>query len=517
MITGASDGALHAFKVRTGEEAWSHPLGARAMNSGPVVDGSLVYACHGEENTDTNVNGRVICVDASKLVNGKPKLIWKRDGIKAGFETPILQGGRLYVADDKARLFCLDAKTGKTLWEKKYGRTARGSPVWADGKIYVCEVASRFHILKPEADKCEELYSQFFPSKDRETVVELNGSPAIANGKIFFNTRDELYCIGKKNHSEAPAQREPEPAEPPADGPATHLQIVPADVVLAPGESVTFEARLFDKHGRFLRKSAAQWTLPTPPLPPGAKGSPRPLAGTISAAGEFMAAAVPPWQGGHVAASADGVTGQARVRILPKLPFTQNFAKVPPGSVPAAWVNCQGKFVVVKHGDMNVLQKVATNPNPIVARAYTYMGMPSLSNYTIEADVMGTQVKSDLPDMGIVNSRYTLMLDGNKQMLRLMSWEALPRVDKAIAFHWKPNTWYHMKLMVIPAGNKAYAKGKVWPKGEPEPAGWTTEFEDPCPNLEGSPALYGYATGILEAAVGTEPMFANVTVSPNKN
>ncbi len=530
LVTGSSDGALHAFKVRTGEHVWSHPLGARAINAGPVVDGNLVYCCHGEENEDTNVQGRVICVDASKVVDGKPALVWKRDGIKAGFETPIILDGRLYVADDKARLFCLDAKTGKTLWEFKYGRTARGSPVWGDGKIYVCEVASRFHILQPGEKECKELYNQFFPSKDRTSVVELNGSPAIANGRIFFNTRDELYCIGKKDYAAAAVNIPPQPAEMPPEAQPTHLEVVPADVVLAPGESATFEARLFDKNGHFLHKTEATWSLPVPPPPapaPGARAaapppgapaaSPPPLAGTISADGVFKAAPMPPGQQGMVMAKVDGLTARARVRVTSNLPFGQNFEKIPVGRVPSGWVNCQGKFVVVKQDGVNVLKKLGNNSNPLIARAFAYIGMPSLSNYTIEADLLGTQVKNDLPDMGIINSRYSLVLDGNKQLLRIMSWEALPRVDKGVAFKWKANTWYHMKLMVEPTTAKAYVKAKVWPKGEPEPAAWTSEFEDPCPNLEGSPALYGYATGILDPAIGTEVLYANVKVSPNKH
>jgi outer membrane protein assembly factor BamB len=532
MITGASDGTLDAFKVRTGELAWSHPLGARAINAGPVIDGNLIYCSHGEENSDTNVNGRIICVDASQIVDGKPKLVWKVDGIKAGFETPILLDGRLYVADDKAMLHCLDAKTGKQIWKYKYGRTARGSPVWGDGKIYVCEVASNFHILKPGPQKCEELYTQFFPSKDRKSVVELNGSPAIANGKIFFNTRDEFYCIGNRDSKPA-AESIPVAATEPAvdsNGKPSHMQVFPADVVVAPGESVTFEARLYDDKGRFLRKTSAKWSMPKPtppappPPPPGAKPAPQtgpaptppPLAGTVSDEGKFTAADAPPFQQGVVAATADGVTGKARVRILPKMPFAPNFDKVPLSRTPAAWVNCVGKFVMVKHDGANALKKLGNNSNPLIARAYTYFGMPTMSDYTLEADLLGTQVGHDLPDMGIVNSRYTLMLDGNKQQLRLMSWEALPRVDKGVPFSWKANTWYHVKLMVVPEGNKAIAKAKVWPKGEAEPEAWTVEYEDATPNLEGSPALYGYSTGILDKAVGTEILYSNVKVSPNK-
>ena len=34
-------------------------------------------------------------------------------------------------------------------------------------------------------------------------------------------------------------------------------------------------------------------------------------------------------------------------------------------------------------------------------------------------------------------------------------------------------------------GGKVRARGKVWPKGEPEPAAWTIERIDPIGSLEG--------------------------------
>src|SRR5256885_16475038 len=64
------------------------------------------------------------------------------------------------VCDEVAKLHCLDTKTGKKLWKKpfSYGRNCMGSPILADGKIYVGEVNSKFHILKPSDTKCERLH-----------------------------------------------------------------------------------------------------------------------------------------------------------------------------------------------------------------------------------------------------------------------------------------------------------------------------------------------------------------------
>ena len=53
------------------------------------------------------------------------------------------------------------------------GRNNKGSPVWADGKLYLSDGNSRLHILKPEATKCTRLYTQFFPAVGGIAAVEV--------------------------------------------------------------------------------------------------------------------------------------------------------------------------------------------------------------------------------------------------------------------------------------------------------------------------------------------------------
>ena len=197
ILCGGGDGGLHAFKVRTGEKVWSYLFGVGAINASPVVDGDRIYTGHGEANSDSNRQGRVICLDGSQVKDGKPKLLWKRDGIYVKYASPLLHDKRLYVCDITGTMYCLDTKDGKELWKYQYGQNTRGSPVWADGKIYVPELDSQFHILKPDDKGCKELCSVFFQGKGMENV-ELNGSPSIANGRVYFLTSEELLCIGKQ-------------------------------------------------------------------------------------------------------------------------------------------------------------------------------------------------------------------------------------------------------------------------------------------------------------------------------
>jgi hypothetical protein len=203
--------------------------------------------------------------------------------------------------------------------------------------------------------------------------------------------------------------------------------------------------------------------------------------------------------------------------VVPKLPYTPDFNKLPDGTVPGGWVNTQGKFKIVTLDGGKVLAKVNNNASPLISRGNAYIGTPDMHDYTIECDVMGTQVGKDMPDMGIVANRYSLYLAGNIQKLRLNTWSALPRVDRTIEFPWKPGTWYSLKLTTEVKGGKAVVKGKIWERGQAEPKKWTVELEDDYPNEVGAPALYGYVQGIPEGGgPGTDIYYDNVRITANK-
>lgn len=516
LITGGADGGVYALKVNTGEKAWSYQLGTTMINSAPVVQGNHVFIGHGEENFDTNLQGRIVCLDAGTIENGHPKVVWKVDGIKPRYASPIIDGDRLYYPDDVARLHCLDAKTGKEIWGYSYGINARGSPVLADGKIYVGEVGSKFKILQPGSKKCKELDEQTFFPLSGNADVEINGTPAVANGRLYFSTSEEIYCVGEKKGKSADF---PQGTEELRHGEKPMLlQIVPAEVTMHPGDSANFELRLFDEFGNStsVKGLEADWSLPEPPLPPGANSPPPALKGKIGD-GRLTVDAMPPSQQGYVVAKAAGLSAKARVRVAPRLPYSQDFEKVPVGAVPGGWVNTQGKFVVKQAADGNkVLAKVNDKASPLVARGNAYIGLPQYKDYTIECDVQGGKAGNDLPDMGVVANRYTLALAGNIQKLRLNTWDALPRLDRTVPFAWEPGQWYHLKLTFETKNGTGIVRGKCWKKGESEPAEWTVEVSDPRPNAEGAPALYGYVTGIPEGSHGTDIFYDNVRITPNK-
>lgn len=529
VIGGCGEGSVVGIEFATGRTLWRYGLGTAMVNCSPVVQGNHVFIAHGEENADNNLLGRAVCLDASQITSGRPKEVWVVDGIRARYASPFVHEDRVYFTDDVGRMHCLDVKTGDKIWAFSYGRNARGSPLWADGKIYVGEVGKTFHILEPGDKACKRLFKMTFRDPAGKADVEINGTPAAANGRVYFATSEGIYCIGTPEGRKQSAKVETPEPKLKASGKAATLQVVPADVVVYPGESAEFKVRGFDEFGSPVDvKGDLEWSLPTPPVPTGAKSGPPALKGDVKD-GKLTVDAKMPSQHGYVMVKSGKLVGKARVRVAPKYPYTQDFEKIPDGAVPAGWVNTQGKFLVKTIKGQKVLGKVLDKPSPLLSRANAYIGMPTDENYTIESDVSGerivTVMKGDdgtekviehSADFGIIANRYVLFVHGSINSLRISSWDALPRVDQTVPFAWKSGEWYRMKLSVDINDGKAIVRGKCWPRDEKEPDAWTIELKDPVANKSGAPGLYAYVTGNLQGNPGTEILFDNVKITPNK-
>jgi hypothetical protein len=213
------------------------------------------------------------------------------------------------------------------------------------------------------------------------------------------------------------------------------------------------------------------------------------LKGTV-ADGSFTVAADPVEQAGLIKATSGALSGEARARVVHPLPWTETFESYADGAVPPGWVNAvAGKFTVATLEGQKVLQKAPDNT--IFKRIRAFIGPVDWSNYTFEADVRGTTRRRQMTDIGITAQRYSLVLYGNSQQLKIEPWEPETKRTAAVPFAWKADTWYHLKLRVENAADgKVRALGKAWPTSEAEPAQWTIEKVDPNGNHQGAPGLF---------------------------
>ena len=488
LIAGAGDGAVHALKPQTGEPVWRYEMAKRGVNTAVAINGTTAFVSHSEENLDTSEMGQIAAVDATaKGKVGPDKIKWRVTGFQGGFSSPIVDGDRVLQMDNGSNLFAFDIVTGKQLWKQQLGTIQKASMVIGDGKIYIGTETGKFYILKPHQDRCEILAEQTL-ALDEQVL----GSAAVSNGRVYFASMENLYALGK---TRKPSANKTVEKLAPGEGAAAWVQVVPTEVTAKPGDKIKFTARLFDDKGRFLKESKAEWDIPG-------------LDGTIGGDGTFTVGSPALGQAGLIKAKVGSLTGEARVRIIPPLPWTETFDSYDIGKGPAAWVSTvAGKFSVQEVDGQKVFAKAPDET--LFKRMRVFFGPWDWQNYTMEADIRMTERRRQMGDAGIVAQRYALMVFGSQGTLELQPWQPETQRTQRVPVEWKKDTWYRLKLRVENGRDgKTHVYGKSWLAAETEPEKWQLEYVDPIPNVKGAAGLFADAQfGVL---------YDNIKIYPNK-
>jgi outer membrane protein assembly factor BamB len=505
LYAGTGCGNLICLDVRNGEPIWRYPMSFGGVNSSPLVLEDRLVAIHGKENIDTSDVGRMVAVKrgaqpasgaTGPVVLDRAAELWRLPLVMFT-SSPVLVENRIYQVTHTGELVCVDALTGELVWEYQLGNSQlHASPLYAEGRLYVPMVDGTFYILKVKEDGVEVL--------DKETLEgECLGAPTAWNGKLYVHTKGKLYCWGR--HGDNPGRVAwPRPKAYPAAGQADSLQLIPADVLLAPGNTTDFRVRAVDALGFKVSESSSRDLDSFEAfVPPTARVKARMNAsfanGTLSA----DPAAVP--SAGAFQARKDELTGIVRGRVLPAIPFAEDFERFtitetqPEGHLeagvgfaypPLPWIGARFKWEIRELEGNKVLRK--TLDNVLFQRAMTFVGAPELSGYTLQADVMTDGNRRTKSTVGLINQRYIIALVGNAQQLEVSSNH--DRIKVAVPFRWKEKTWYTLKCRVdVAEDGSGVVRAKAWAKGDPEPDAWTLEMPHQTAHLEGAPGLFGFS------------------------
>jgi outer membrane protein assembly factor BamB len=481
LIAGLGDGGFYAIEPQTGRKLWGYMSSKRGINTGVAVSGSNVFISHGDENLNVNELGMVAAIDGTKRGDIlEPR--WSVRGFEFAYSSPVTDGTALYQIDNGSNLMAFDGDSGRRKWALPLGNAQKAPPVLADGKIYVGTDGGAFFIVRPHEDRGEILSNVTLPVSassccgSEGTPEQILGGAAVARGRIYFVSSDAVYAIGSRQAKQLSGWAVDEPAQR-GEGSPAHLQIVPAEAVVEPGAQLSFRARVFDDKGRLLREeNTVAWSM-------------NQLSGAFSN-GTFTVASEPKEQAGVIRGTADGLTGESRVRVVRPLPWTETFESYTDGASPPGWVNLAVSQVAVTTVDgEKVLEKKPIEN--IFKRTRVFIGPSDWSDYTFEADVRTPMRRRQMADLGITVQRYTLALYGTIQKLKLEPWEPETTRTITVPFSWKPDAWYRMKLRVQNLANgSVQVQGKAWAVEEPEPSAWMIDYVDPIGNRQGAPGLY---------------------------
>jgi outer membrane protein assembly factor BamB len=180
---------ITAVDAADGKVAWEVPdaLNARVCSS-PVLAGGLVIGTCGEGGRGL----RLTAVRPPKNPGDKPQIAYQlEDSTVTYVPTAVAYREWLFTVHDNGTISCRNVADGKVLWSQKPGGKFYGSPVVADGKLYVINNDGTVIVLAA-SDKYELLASNPLGEKTQAT-------PAISGGKLFLRTFTQLFCVGGSN------------------------------------------------------------------------------------------------------------------------------------------------------------------------------------------------------------------------------------------------------------------------------------------------------------------------------
>jgi outer membrane protein assembly factor BamB len=190
------DGWLYGFNARTGERLWKFDLNpkntpTRERNYGvstPVFIEGKVLMSAGQDPDSGSGRGAAYCIDPAKRGDiTESGNVWQYEKIKRSISTAAVGDGLAFLSDLDGVLHCLDAKTGKPYWTFDLKSPVWGSPLLADGKVYLGDADGDLAVFRANS------------KMDKPSVIDMADSvysaPVPANGVLYVMTRTQLYAV----------------------------------------------------------------------------------------------------------------------------------------------------------------------------------------------------------------------------------------------------------------------------------------------------------------------------------
>ena len=159
VVNAQGDGWIRGYEATTGKKLWEFdtnpkdsvwPKTRNEVISTPVIVGDVVYISNGQDPEHGEGVGHAYAIDATKRGDiTKTGQLWHYDKIRRSVSTPAVHDGLIYWPDFSGFLHCLDQKTGQPYWTHDMFAAIWGSPMVADGKVYLGDEDGDVAVLAP--------------------------------------------------------------------------------------------------------------------------------------------------------------------------------------------------------------------------------------------------------------------------------------------------------------------------------------------------------------------------------
>ena len=171
---------LFGYQPETGKELWGAETPGFCPVPVPLVRSNWIYVC-------TGFNKAELWAFRYEQDGKPPQRVWKTNRSAPLVPSPVLAGDYLYMITDSGIASCLEAASGRLLWNERVGGTYWASLVHARARIYCFAEDGTTTVLSAGP--------QFKALAKNRLNGEIMATPAVAEHALFVRTKTHLYRL----------------------------------------------------------------------------------------------------------------------------------------------------------------------------------------------------------------------------------------------------------------------------------------------------------------------------------
>ena len=177
---------VYSYDPENGKELWKAEHRGWSIAPRPVYGEGLVFTMIDRDRPEMwaiNPNGSGDITETH--------IQWKETKRMPPRASPIIIKGLLFVVDRNGYISCIEAKTGKSIWQKRMKGRFSASPILANNLIYFFNEDTVCTIIKPTREL--EIVAE-----NKLSDSKLMATPAFDENSIYIRTEKKLTRIVKK-------------------------------------------------------------------------------------------------------------------------------------------------------------------------------------------------------------------------------------------------------------------------------------------------------------------------------
>ena len=174
---------VYSYDPENGKELWKAEHRGWSIAPRPVYGEGLVFTMIDRDRPEMwaikpNGSGDIT----------ETHIEWKETKRMPPRASPIIIKGLLFVVDRNGYISCIEAKTGKSIWQKRMKGRFSASPILANNLIYFFNEDTMCIIIKPTRELV-------IVAENKLSSDKLMATPAFDENSIYIRTENNLYRI----------------------------------------------------------------------------------------------------------------------------------------------------------------------------------------------------------------------------------------------------------------------------------------------------------------------------------